>query len=57
MSVTWRNRGLRIVLLTLLFLNPSNVTGIKALGWGEKKRRKAGTKQKTEGDLAKLTVQ
>lgn len=33
------------VLLTLLFLSDSNATGIKALGWEEKKM-KAGTKQR-----------
>lgn len=34
------------VLLTLLFLSPSNATGMEALGWEEKEKKKGKQEQK-----------
>lgn len=42
-------------LLTLLFLSPSNATGIRALGW-EEKNKKSRNKTEDRASLAKMTT-
>lgn len=37
------------VLLTLLFLSPSNATGMEALGWEEKEKKKKANRNKRLG--------